>query len=240
MFYAEFVTVHSICGVLEENMKISRAFAFIACMAFAGSAVFAQSGRGDQATRNKGEVPAEETRDSDGIPQRYNPQEEETRDSDGIPQRYQTTITVEETQDSVSDGPSAQKKTQAKSAGYEDGFRTEAGEKNSAYRNRAATKSNELGYASALIDDYMTGVKTGRLDKAQLTGYKTCYSEYSNMKKNAKSKASPKVDFTKMAKNAGYTDNEEIARFKKGAESAKKAVDSGKKSVTPKFSNPYK
>ena len=107
---------------------------------------------------------------------------EAERDHDGIPQRY-VTITASESQDSSFDGPSTQKKTQAKNAGYEDGFKTAAGEKESAYKSRASAKSSELGYTSALVGDYMEGVKTGRLNKAEANGYKICYDEYTKLKK---------------------------------------------------------
>ncbi|MBQ5537740.1 MAG: hypothetical protein IIU02_07500, partial [Treponema sp.] len=115
--------------------------------------------------------------------------------SDGIPQRY-VTITASESQDSSFDGPSTQKKTQAKYAGYEDGFKTAAGEKESAYKSRASAKSSELGYTSALVGDYMEGVKTGRLNKAEANGYKICYDEYTKLKKEAaaaKKKVTPKI-----------------------------------------------
>lgn len=167
---------------------------------------------------------------------------EEERMSDGIPQRY-VTITASETQDSSFDGPSTQKKTQAKSAGYEDGFKSAVGEKESNYRSRASAKSSELGYTSALVGDYMEGVKTGRLNKAEANGYKICYDEYTKLKKEAaaaKKKVTPKINYTKLAQNSGYTDSAEIERFKKGGEKGVKAVQDGKAAVTPKFSNPYK
>ena len=167
---------------------------------------------------------------------------EAERDHDGIPQRY-VTITASETQDSSFDGPSTQKKTQAKSAGYEDGFKTAAGEKESAYKSRASAKSSELGYTSALVGDYMEGVKTGRLNKAEANGYKICYDEYTKLKKEAaaaKKKVTPKINYTKLAQNSGYTDSAEIERFKKGGEKGVKAAQDGKSAVVPKFSNPYK
>lgn len=162
--------------------------------------------------------------------------------SDGIPQRY-VTITASESQDSSFDGPSTQKKTQAKYAGYEDGFKTAAGEKESAYKSRASAKSSELGYTSALVGDYMEGVKTGRLNKAEANGYKICYDEYTKLKKEAaaaKKKVTPKINYTKLAQNSGYTDSAEIERFKKGGEKGVKAAQDGKSAVVPKFSNPYK
>jgi hypothetical protein len=167
---------------------------------------------------------------------------EAERDHDGIPQRY-VTITASESQDSSFDGPSTQKKTQAKYAGYEDGFKTAAGEKESAYKSRASAKSKELGYTSALVGDYMEGVKTGRLNKAEANGYKICYDEYTKLKKEAaaaKKKVTPKINYTKLAQNSGYTDSAEIERFKKGGEKGVKAAQDGKAAVTPKFSNPYK
>lgn len=167
---------------------------------------------------------------------------EAERDHDGIPQRY-VTITASESQDSSFDGPSTQKKTQAKNAGYEDGFKTAAGEKESAYKSRASAKSSELGYTSALVGDYMEGVKTGRLNKAEANGYKICYDEYTKLKKEAaaaKKKVTPKINYTKLAQNSGYTDSAEIERFKKGGEKGVKAAQDGKSAVVPKFSNPYK
>ncbi|MBR1614473.1 MAG: hypothetical protein IJ673_03235, partial [Treponema sp.] len=172
---------------------------------------------------------------------------EEEPMSDGIPQRY-VTITASESRDSssdvrLSDEPSTQKKTQAKSAGYEDGFKTAAGEKESAYKSRASAKSSELGYTSALVGDYMEGVKTGRLNKAEANGYKICYDEYTKLKKEAaaaKKKVTPKINYTKLAQNSGYTDSAEIERFKKGGEKGVKAAQDGKSAVVPKFSNPYK
>ncbi len=167
---------------------------------------------------------------------------EAERDHDGIPQRY-VTITASESQDSSFDGPSTQKKTQAKHAGYEDGFKTAAGEKESAYKSRASAKSKELGYTSALVGDYMEGVKTGRLNKAEANGYKICYDEYTKLKKEAaaaKKKVTPKINYTKLAQNSGYTDSAEIERFKKGGEKGVKAAQDGKSAVVPKFSNPYK
>ena len=167
---------------------------------------------------------------------------EAERDHDGIPQRY-VTITASETQDSSFGGPSTQQKTQAKNAGYEDGFKTAAGEKESSYKSRASAKSSELGYTSALVGDYMEGVKTGRLNKAEANGYKICYDEYTKLKKEAaaaKKKVTPKINYTKLAQNSGYTDSAEIERFKKGGEKGVKAAQDGKSAVVPKFSNPYK
>ncbi len=167
---------------------------------------------------------------------------EEEPMSDGIPQRYET-LTASESQDSLSDGPSTQKKTQAKYAGYEDGFKSAVGEKESNYRSRASAKSRELGYTSALVNDYLEGVKTGRLNKAEANGYKICYDEYKKRKKEAeasKKKATPKISYTKLAQDSGYTEAAEIERFKKGGEKGVKAAQDGKAAVTPKFSNPYK
>lgn len=156
---------------------------------------------------------------------------EEERMSDGIPQRYEPPT------------PSSAEIKQAKSAGYEDGFKTAAGEKESAYKSRASAKSSELGYTSALVGDYMEGVKTGRLNKAEANGYKICYDEYTKLKKEAaaaKKKVTPKINYTKLAQNSGYTDSAEIERFKKGGEKGVKAAQDGKSAVVPKFSNPYK
>lgn len=151
--------------------------------------------------------------------------------SDGIPQRYESPT------------PSNEEIKQAKSAGYEDGFKTAAGEKESAYKSRASAKSSELGYTSELVSDYMEGVKTGRLNKAEANGYKICYDEYTKLKKEAaaaKKKVTPKINYTKLAQNSGYTDSAEIERFKKGGEKGVKAAQDGKSAVVPKFSNPYK
>lgn len=156
---------------------------------------------------------------------------EEERMSDGIPQRYESPT------------PSSAEIKQAKYAGYEDGFKTAAGEKESAYKSRASAKSKELGYTSALEGDYMEGVKTGRLNKAEANGYKICYDEYTKLKKEAaaaKKKVTPKINYTKLAQNSGYTDSAEIERFKKGGEKGVKAAQDGKSAVVPKFSNPYK
>ncbi|WP_406032785.1 hypothetical protein [Treponema saccharophilum] len=151
--------------------------------------------------------------------------------SDGIPQRYEPPT------------PSSAETKQAKNAGYEDGFKTAAGEKESAYKSRASAKSKELGYTSELVSDYMEGVKTGRLNKAEANGYKICYDEYTKLKKEAaaaKKKVTPKINYTKLAQNSGYTDSAEIERFKKGGEKGVKAAQDGKSAVVPKFSNPYK
>ena len=167
---------------------------------------------------------------SDGIPQRPDQIQEEERDHDGIPQRPERS-------------PSSAEIKQAKYAGYEDGFKTAAGEKESAYKSRASAKSSELGYTSALVGDYMEGVKTGRLNKAEANGYKICYDEYTKLKKEAaaaKKKVTPKINDTKLAQNSGYTDSAEIERFKKGGEKGVKAAQDGKSAVVPKFSNPYK
>ena len=69
---------------------------------------------------------------------------EEEPMSDGIPQRPEQS-------------PSSAEIKQAKYAGYEDGFKSAVGEKESNYRSRASAKSNELGYTSALVGDYMEG-----------------------------------------------------------------------------------
>lgn len=167
---------------------------------------------------------------SDGIPQRPDQIQEEERDHDGIPQRPEQS-------------PSSAEIKQAKYAGYEDGFKSAVGEKESNYRSRASAKSNELGYTSALVGDYMEGVKTGRLNKAEANGYKICYDEYTKLKKEAaaaKKKVTPKINYTKLAQNSGYTDSAEIERFKKGGEKGVKAAQDGKSAVVPKFSNPYK
>lgn len=155
---------------------------------------------------------------------------EEEPMSDGIPQRPEQS-------------PSSAEIKQAKYAGYEDGFKSAVGEKESNYRSRASAKSNELGYTSALVGDYMEGVKTGRLNKAEANGYKICYDEYTKLKKEAaaaKKKVTPKISYTKLAQNSGYTDSAEIERFKKGGEKGVKAAQDGKSAVAPKFSNPYK
>ena len=155
---------------------------------------------------------------------------EEEPMSDGIPQRPEQS-------------PSSAEIKQAKYAGYEDGFKSAVGEKESNYRSRASAKSNELGYTSALVGDYMEGVKTGRLNKAEANGYKICYDEYTKLKKEAaaaKKKVTPKINYTKLAQNSGYTDSAEIERFKKGGEKGVKAAQDGKSAVVPKFSNPYK
>lgn len=155
---------------------------------------------------------------------------EEEPMSDGIPQRPEQS-------------PSSAEIKQAKYAGYEDGFKSAVGEKESNYRSRASAKSNELGYTSALVGDYMEGVKTGRLNKAEANGYKICYDEYTKLKKEAaaaKKKVTPKISYTKLAQNSGYTDSAEIERFKKGGEKGVKAAQDGKSAVVPKFSNPYK
>lgn len=155
---------------------------------------------------------------------------EEEQMSDGIPQR-------------PDQSPSSAETKQAKYAGYEDGFKSAVGEKESNYRSRASAKSNELGYTSALVGDYMEGVKTGRLNKAEANGYKICYDEYTKLKKEAaaaKKKVTPKISYTKLAQNSGYTDSAEIERFKKGGEKGVKAAQDGKSAVAPKFSNPYK
>ena len=155
---------------------------------------------------------------------------EEERMSDGIPQRPEQS-------------PSSAEIKQAKYAGYEDGFKSAVGEKESNYRSRASAKSSELGYTSALVGDYMEGVKTGRLNKAEANGYKICYDEYTKLKKEAaaaKKKVTQKINYTKLAQNSGYTDSAEIERFKKGGEKGVKAAQDGKSAVVPKFSNPYK
>ena len=56
----------------------------------------------------------------------------------------------------------------------------------------------------------------------------------------AKKKVTPKINYTKLAQNSGYTDSAEIERFKKGGEKGVKAAQDGKSAVVPKFSNPYK
>ncbi len=155
---------------------------------------------------------------------------EEEPMSDGIPQRPEQS-------------PSSAEIKQAKYAGYEDGFKSAVGEKESNYRSRASAKSSELGYTSALEGDYMEGVKTGRLNKAEANGYKICHDEYTKLKKEAaaaKKKVTPKINYTKLAQNSGYTDSAEIERFKKGGEKGLKAAQDGKSAVAPKFSNPYK
>lgn len=155
---------------------------------------------------------------------------EEEPMSDGIPQRPEQS-------------PSSAEIKQAKYAGYEDGFKSAVGEKESNYKSRASAKSSELGYTSALVGDYMEGVKTGRLNKAEANGYKICHDEYTKLKKEAaaaKKKVTPKISYTKLAQNSGYTDSAEIERFKKGGEKGVKAAQDGKSAVVPKFSNPYK
>lgn len=154
-------------------------------------------------------------------------------------------VSVEVTQDSLSDqhdeaarfpSPSAQEQKAAKAAGWEKGLGSDVSTTQADYRRAAS----DMGFWNTLADDFMMGVTAGRLDKAELNGYKAGYAAFTEAKKSAKGKVAKKVGTTTLAKDAGYTDASEIERFKRGADKAQKDVAAGKKLVTPKYSNPYK
>ena len=143
--------------------------------------------------------------------------------------------------------PSHATRTKIQSYGWEKGFNSEANTQDSEYKNAADEKirhhldfEERQYYADEMTDVFMEGVKAGRLDKAEVQGYKSGYTAFTNLKKtNSKSKVNKKVSTAALAKDAGYTDSAETGRFKQGAEKAQKDVSAGKKSTPPSFSNPY-